>query len=123
MEKEYINQAVVANLQKIRKRCRITQEKAALYLGISPSKYSRIERGITRVHGDDIAALAKHWGISIAQFYEGIDEEGEQRANEYERQMLKEQNLEMISQINDIETLRAFHSLLRRSLARKRGRS
>lgn len=87
------------------------------------SNYSRIERGVQKIHSEDLVWLAKHWGVAVRDFYEGIDEKGEELSSHFERTALKEQIETMLATTDDIETLRIVSYTLKRNQTRRRGRS
>ncbi|MEL7113675.1 MAG: hypothetical protein AAGK93_12200, partial [Pseudomonadota bacterium] len=85
--------------------------------------YSKIELGILRVHSEDLMLLARHWNVSVQEFYSGVHEDGERLASHFERAELKQQILELVDQTDDLETLRALSYVLRGQRARRRGQS
>lgn len=76
---EYCNQILADNLKEARIQKKITQQKAADYLGVTNATISRYENGSRSVGNHDLKKLSKLYGISVRCLQGWTTPEGEQQ--------------------------------------------
>jgi transcriptional regulator with XRE-family HTH domain len=67
---ERLHQAVGRRVRELRDHHQLTQERLAHEAGLHPVFVSRVERGVTGVTVDTVAALCGVMGVTLAEFFE-----------------------------------------------------
>ncbi len=67
---ERLHRAVGRRVRELRDRHGLTQERLALEASLHPVFVSRVERGVTGVTVDTVAALCGVMGVTLAEFFE-----------------------------------------------------
>ena len=67
-EAAVLRHALSVNLHTLRRERKLSQEKLEGLTGVSANAIGKIERGITNVQLDTLAALASGLGVSVRQF-------------------------------------------------------
>lgn len=68
-----VDQQVGRNIRKLRKDRGESQETLAAALGLTFQQVQKYERGANRVSASKLVAIAKHYQVPVALFFEGID--------------------------------------------------
>ncbi len=71
MVDETRNTTVNHALRQVRKRSGVSLEKAADHLGITTASMSRLETGLAAVTADRVVSLARFYGVTVADLFEG----------------------------------------------------
>lgn len=96
---KYCNQILADNLKEARIQKKITQQKAADYLGVTNATISRYENGSRNVGSRDLKKLSKLYGISVRCLQGWTTTEGEQQLV-----ALKSKDPELIEQVFGLPT-------------------
>lgn len=72
MDRKIISEQIGANIKRLRKEHKKTQEQVAEMIGITRTVYTRYEKGTIEIPASMIAGICAAIGVNASEIFEGI---------------------------------------------------
>ncbi len=114
-----VDQYVSMRIRQRRIMLGLTQQQMAELIGVTYQQAHKYETGINRISAGRLYQIAKALGVEVGYFYEGLEEEGQERPRESELTPAQRMLLDLARNFTNIPSRRQQEALcqLARALA------